>query len=349
MLAVKDTGCGMTPEVQRRIFEPFFTTKDVGRGTGLGLSTVYAIVNHASGHLSLESKVREGTTFRVFFPRAEGTVESEPVPPAVVSQGTAAETILLVEDDAGVRDLIDAILRPAGYRVIAACNAAEALEAWHSAHEPVDLLLTDIRMPGIKGTELARLLRKNRPDLKVLFISGHTGMEAAHEQESLEGSCLLAKPFSPETLCQKVREVIGTRPTVEASPRESVLIVDDDIKVRHLLRSVLEAGGYRVQDTSDGKEALSRIKRNCPDIVLTDIFMPDVDGIELIRMMRQVTHDLSIVAMSGGSDAYLQAASLLGAKATIQKPIQIDALMALMRSISGERAAVVETVEANQN
>jgi CheY-like chemotaxis protein len=164
-------------------------------------------------------------------------------------------------------------------------------------------------------------------------------MEGAHEQESLEGACLLAKPFSPETLCQKVREVIAADQTIGSPAQESVLIVDDDSKVRHLLRSVLEAGGYRVQDTSDGKEALSRIKRNCPDIVLTDIFMPDVDGIELIRMMRQVTRDLSIVAMSGGSDAYLQAASLLGAEATIQKPIQIDSLMALMHSISGSRAS----------
>jgi two-component system, cell cycle sensor histidine kinase and response regulator CckA len=341
MLAIRDTGSGMSPEVQRRIFEPFFTTKDVGRGTGLGLSTVYAIVTNASGHLALESKVGEGSTFRVFFPRAEGLLESEAAIPARLSQGVARETILLVEDDNGVRDLIDAILRPQGYRIIAACNGAAAMEAWNSTREPIDLLLTDIRMPGVKGTELARILRAKRPDLKVLFISGHTGMEAAHEQESLEGACLLAKPFSVETLCQKVREVIGAGRSVETPPQESVLIVDDDAKVRHLLRSVLEAGGYKVQDTSEGKEALSRIKRNCPDIVLTDIFMPDVDGIELIRMMRQVTRDLSIVAMSGGSDAYLQAASLLGAEATIQKPIQIDALMALMHSISGSRATRV--------
>jgi CheY-like chemotaxis protein len=334
LLSVRDTGCGMNQEVQSRIFEPFFTTKDVGKGTGLGLSTVYAIVTNASGQLSVESKLGEGSAFHIFFPRAEGVAAPAPSVVPQTTQSTARETILLVEDDDRVRDLILAILRPLGYRLIAARNATEAVESWHSARRPVDLLLTDIRMPGIKGTELAQTLRKEQPALKVLFISGQPGMETPSERESLAGSYLLAKPFSPDALAQKVREVLGV-----STAKESVLIVDDDAKIRDFLRSVLEAQGYLVQETSDGREALSKIAQNCPDVVLTDIVMPDVEGIELIRMIRKVTPNLRIIAMSGASDGYLHAARALGADATIQKPIDIDALLALMLTLFSPHSA----------
>ena len=336
VLSVRDTGCGMDHDVQSRIFEPFFTTKDVGKGTGLGLSTVYAIVTNASGQLSVESKLGEGSTFHVYFPRAEGIAIPEPVRAPRTTVSIAQKTILLVEDDERIRDLILAILRPLGYRLIPVRNAAEALESWYTARRPVDLLLTDIRMPGMKGTELAQMLRREQPALKVLFISGQPGVETTSERESLAGSYLLAKPFSPDALAQRVREVLGV-----SSTRESVLIVDDDAKIRDFLRSVLEAQGYQVQETSDGSEALAKIRQNCPDVVLTDIVMPDVEGIELIRMIRKVTPNLRIIAMSGASDGYLHAARALGADATIQKPIDIDALLVLMQSISSSRSVGV--------
>jgi len=245
------------------------------------------------------------------------------------AQATARETILLVEDDDGVRDLILAILRPLGYRLIPARNASDALDAWRSARRTVDLLLTDIRMPGMKGTELAQMFRKELPALKVLFISGQSGMETASDRESLAGAYLLPKPFSPETLAQKVREVLGV-----SAVRQSVLIVDDDIKIRNFLRSVLEGQDYAVFEAQDGKEALARIGQSCPDVMLTDIVMPDIEGIELIRKIRKITSSLRIIAMSGASDGYLHAARVLGADATIQKPIDIDALLALMLTLS---------------
>lgn len=208
MLSVRDTGCGMDHALQSRIFEPFFTTKDVGKGTGLGLSTVYAITTKAAGQVSVESTVGEGSTFRLFFPQAQGPAAADQVDSPQPAQATARETILLVEDDDRVRNLIVAILHPLGYRLIPAPNAADALHSWRSAQEPIHLLLTDIRMPGMKGTELAQLLRKEQPTLKVLFMSGQTGAEMPGDWKTLQGACLLAKPFSPTALAQKVREVL---------------------------------------------------------------------------------------------------------------------------------------------
>ena len=344
VLAVSDDGCGMDQAVQSRIFEPFFTTKDVGKGTGLGLSTVYAIVANASGAISVESTVGKGTTFRINLPAAtESAAAPEPMEsaprqvPAATSEGW--ETILLVDDDDRVRDLMDAILSPLGYKLILASNAEEALGLWRATRQQdrgekraIHLLLTDIRMPGVKGTDLAHVLRHEQPDLKILFISGNSGMEAEDEQERLAGACLLAKPFSPQTLANKVREVLGSAP--EAQVQTSVLIVDDDAKIRSLLRSVLETAGYSVQDTADGNQALARIMQKAPDVVLTDIVMPDMEGIELIKRMRKIAGGLHIIAMSGASAGYLQAARFLGADATIQKPIVIDELLELVHSLS---------------
>jgi CheY-like chemotaxis protein len=207
-LIVSDTGIGMDPETQSHIFEPFFTTKAEGAGTGLGLSTVYAIVKQNEGEIFVESAPDEGTTFEIVLPLARAHEDAAvPMKPGGTPGGT--ETILLTEDDAGVRKLIAAMLRRGGYTVLEAALPSQALDLLHrSAH--VQLLLTDIVMPGMSGWALAANALQLRPHLKVVYMSGYTDHAAVHE-DTIEGSKILRKPFTMEVLHAAVRQALGVR------------------------------------------------------------------------------------------------------------------------------------------
>jgi signal transduction histidine kinase len=210
-LSVSDTGCGMDRQTQSHIFEPFFTTKEEGKGSGLGLSTVFGIVTQCGGGIDVASRVGHGTKFDVYLPSVEPGV-----PTATPSQGVGepkrgTETILLVEDDPSVRDLVRDELRKLGYRVLEAKNGVEACLLATQQAGALDLLLTDVVMPGMGGRELSQHLSVIKPDLKILFISGYiddVGLHAGHEEGS---SSFLQKPFTPEALAQAVRELLDTR------------------------------------------------------------------------------------------------------------------------------------------
>jgi two-component system cell cycle sensor histidine kinase/response regulator CckA len=171
MLAVSDTGMGMSAETQARLFEPFFTTKELGKGTGLGLSTVYGIVNQSGGNIWAYSVLGKGTTFKVYLPRAEGVAEPS-TSHGVVSTLGGSETILLVEDDESVRKLALEVLGSKGYRVLSAGRIEEALQIAETLESPIHLVLTDVVMPGMSGSELVGRLQFLRPQIKVLFMSG---------------------------------------------------------------------------------------------------------------------------------------------------------------------------------
>lgn len=205
-VVANDTGTGMTPEVATRAFEPFYSTKPKGRGTGLGLSTVYGIVTRANGHAAVASTLGEGTRFTIHLPAFEAvtTQISEEAPLEAQGRG---ETILLVDDEASVLRATSAILRSAGYRVLEAASPSEALLA---ATRDFDMLLSDIVLPGITGRELAKRIREQRPSLPVLFISGYVPEGRAQPEPDL-----LAKPYTPEALLARVRE--GLRTTVGVS------------------------------------------------------------------------------------------------------------------------------------
>ena len=204
-LVVSDTGSGMTADVRHRIFEPFFTTKEVGKGTGLGLSTVYGIVKQSSGHIEVSSEPGKGTTFRVHLPRGVGKLaEAAPERP---SPTHGVETVLLVEDEPMVLDLASRVLRSHGYRVLVASNATEALQVAREHAGKVDLLLTDVVMPGLPGPELAARLETVTPGLRVLYVSGYADDSVARLGAE-EGISFLAKPFSGEALAARVREVL---------------------------------------------------------------------------------------------------------------------------------------------
>jgi CheY-like chemotaxis protein len=207
LLRVEDTGVGMDSETQSRVFEPFFTTKPLGKGTGLGLSMAYGVVAQSGGTIRIDSEPGRGTTFRVFLPCASGPKALTPSPSrAYVVRGTG-ETVLIAEDEAPLREVLRATLEHAGYRVLHAGSGADALELCSRHVGPVHLLLSDVVMPAMDGPELARRLRKARPDLRVLFMSGYTDERLAGHEFS-EGMQYLKKPFSPEILTATVRAVL---------------------------------------------------------------------------------------------------------------------------------------------
>jgi PAS domain S-box-containing protein len=208
MLAVSDTGFGMDEDTQSRIFEPFFTTKPVGRGTGLGLSTVYGIVKQSGGNIWVYSEPGKGTTFKIYLPQVDAPVEDvgKPVPAAVGRGG--AETILVVEDDDQLRRLAHRALAGQGYIVLEAERGSTALDISRRHKARIDLLLTDVVMPDTNGRQLADALRSERPGLRVLFMSGYPDGAIAHHGMLDHGVAYLAKPFTTEAVSRKVREVL---------------------------------------------------------------------------------------------------------------------------------------------
>jgi len=190
-----------------RIFEPFFTTKDVGKGTGLGLATVFGIVQQHQGWIHVYSEVGHGTTFRIYLPRLAGMSRQEPEQPALTAMRGGNETILLVEDEAFLRASVREALSQLGYRVLEAINGIEALEVWKQNHNGIHLLLTDLVMPGgMTGKDLAGRLLKENPKLKVIYASGYSAEVAGKDFPLEEGVNFLAKPYQSFKLAQTVRQ-----------------------------------------------------------------------------------------------------------------------------------------------
>jgi CheY-like chemotaxis protein len=209
MLAVTDTGCGMEPEVKARIFEPFFTTKEQGRGSGLGLSTVYGIVQQSGGCVWVYSEPGLGTTFKIYLPRIDEALSPQEVRASSAPRARDAETVLVVEDEEKVRVLVREMLEELGYNVLEAPGGAEALRLCSQWQGPIDVLLTDVVMPGMGGVELARQATAHRPRLKIVFMSGYTGGSAAPDVDLQEGTAFLEKPFSYVRLAEKLQELLA--------------------------------------------------------------------------------------------------------------------------------------------
>jgi two-component system, cell cycle sensor histidine kinase and response regulator CckA len=208
VLAVSDTGCGMDEKIKSQIFEPFFTTKGIGQGTGLGLSTVYGIVKQATGTIFVYSEPGKGTTFKIYLPRVEGKAEQLAQSHAEADFPQGSETILVVEDDLPLRELTVSLLQGAGYRVIEAANAEGALDIVKGSEPGIDLLLTDVIMPGKSGVELLELAKAIRPSLRSLFVSGYTGDLVALRGGLVPEAAFLEKPFTRSSLLKKVRSAL---------------------------------------------------------------------------------------------------------------------------------------------
>jgi CheY-like chemotaxis protein len=208
LLAVTDTGQGMSRATQARIFDPFFTTKEPGKGTGLGLSTVYGIVRQSGGFISAYSEIDHGTTFRIYLPRVESEVRVQPSKPASRSLPDGSATIMLVDDDDAVRNVASRILSRAGYALLVASSPQEAERLWTGHEGEIDLLMTDLMMPDMNGGELAERLLSSRPNARVLYTSGYTSETVVRGGLVVGEVPFLAKPFTIDAVLKKVREVL---------------------------------------------------------------------------------------------------------------------------------------------
>jgi PAS domain S-box-containing protein len=329
VLTVGDTGSGMSAEVLAKIFEPFFSTKPMGIGTGLGLATVYGIVEQSGGFIRVATQPGAGSTFRIYLPRIAAALEPALGRPSAARAPHGSETILLVEDQVDVRRLAVGLLRKYGYQVLEAADGASALELAHRHTGPIHLLLTDVAMSGMTVHELAGCLGALHPRMKVLYISGY-GSEVFGD-EAPPPACL-GKPFAPYDLVAKVRDLLG-----QPERRRSVLVIDDDAAVRGFLTELLAEEGYEVHAAADGEVGISEVERRHISLVITDLVMPGREGLETMQVLRRRFPDVRIIAVSGAFDGeFLKAASRLGADATFAKPIDPARLLPAVRTLLAE-------------
>ncbi len=322
LLAVSDDGGGMDEETRQRIFEPFFTTKGQGKGTGLGLSVVQGVVEQSGGRIEVETEVGKGSTFNIYLPLATGSVAAEEASEPARALG-GEETVLVVEDQREVLTLTARVLIDYGYRVLTAEDADSALALCDREQGRIHLLLTDVIMPKVDGRELARRMEWRRPGIKVLFMSGYTGEAIEHRGLLDVETQLLQKPFSPDGLAAKVREVLG-----KPQPHGRILVTDDEAAVRGFVRSVLASAGYEVIEAADGKQALMHVHAGKVDLVIMDLIMPEQEGIETIQALRREAPSIGIIAISGAfGGQFLKAARILGADAALHKPLSAELLL----------------------
>ena len=207
-LSIHDTGCGMGPDVLSHLFEPFFTTKEPGRGTGLGLSTVYGIVKQHRGYIDVTSEPGRGSAFDVYLPRIEARPAPERAAPRDRPRPGGRETVLFVEDEAALRDLMHRVLTKGGYTVLAAGDGVEALAMVEGHPGPIDVVVTDVVMPRMSGPDLAARLRARDPGIRILYVSGYTADQLRSQTDLGADATLLPKPFTSDGLLRKVREIL---------------------------------------------------------------------------------------------------------------------------------------------
>jgi PAS domain S-box-containing protein len=335
-LSVTDTGTGMNAETQARVFEPFFTTKEKGKGTGLGLSTVYGIVKQSGGDIRLISSLDQGTTFNVYFPALKGVAATSRQINRERPIQEGSETILLVEDEPVVRALAKEILEKAGYSIIEASQGREALRFWDEHTGQIQLLLTDVRMPGLSGRELADRLMNEKPDLRVVYMSGYAEEAITRLGIVSESSQFLQKPFTPEKLLNAIRlELDGgeklatsyqgvTADNVEARAIPSpgsrgepssnanqhgharsttrILLIDDEVEITSLLEDYLTKDGREIRSASSGLEAIELAPEFCPDVVFVDYDMGDLNGIQTVQVLRTLVPNVVPIMLTGVRD-----------------------------------------------
>ncbi len=335
MLAVSDTGSGMSAQVLQQAFEPFFTTKAVGKGTGLGLSMVFGFVKQSGGHIKIYSEVGEGTTVKLYLPRcmeAEEQLESPDTRPVV--GGT--ETVLVVEDDKSVQATTVEILKEMGYRVLKASDASAALSIVESGIH-IDLLFTDVIMPGpLKSPELARKASELLPGLAVLYTSGYTENAIVHGGRLDRGVELLGKPYSREALARRIRHVLANQKqrmlvlaasdapalphTSSLKPMLQVLYVEDDELIQGVMLEMLENAGFAVTAATTPEQALATDLSRF-DILVTDVHLGGMSGETLAANIRDVNPQIAVVFASGADHQ-----SLIAGAVVIQKPFAMDVL-----------------------
>jgi PAS domain S-box-containing protein len=355
MIAVSDTGSGMSPEVLHQAFEPFFSTKAEGKGTGLGLSMVYGLVKQSGGHIKIYSEPGEGTTIKLYLPRsreAEDAYVALDVQPVV----GGSETVLVVEDDDAVRATVVEMLTELGYRVLKAPEASAALTVIDSG-VPIDLLFTDVVMPGpLRSPELARKAKERLPDLAVLFTSGYTENAIVHGGRLDRGVELIGKPYIKESLARKIRHVLanqkqktaGKLPASAAAPTSipaaaepaqpasagnggdagmHILLVEDEGDIRENTRDMLEFLGHRVIAVATAEDAMDKLSLDI-DLLVTDMQLPGIQGSDLAQLARAQFPHIKVLLASGYGGVAVAGAG------TLPKPYTLEGLRAALQALS---------------
>jgi signal transduction histidine kinase/DNA-binding response OmpR family regulator len=344
MIAVSDTGSGMTSDVLARAFEPFYTTKPNGRGTGLGLSMAYGFIKQTGGHIKLYSEPGHGTTVKLYLPRSmEDEAQRVETSYEPVTGGT--ETILVVEDDPNVRGTVVDMLTELGYNVLKSSDAQSALNVLESGVH-IDLLFSDVVMPGpLRSVDMARRAREMLPSLEVLFTSGYTENAIVHGGRLDAGVALISKPYRRDALARKVRSMLRAKagelpneshsePHSESQPEEPtsaqplrVLIVEDDVNTREATRELLELLDAQVQAVDSAQAALDLIGNQTFDVLLTDVRMPGVSGLDLARAAKRLQPRVRVVLASGyGAGIAAELGDDLSDATLLPKPFNFDQL-----------------------
>ena len=322
VICVSDTGTGMSKEVRDKAMEPFFTTKPIGEGTGLGLSQVYGFVSQSGGYLDVYSEEGYGTTIKLYLPRSLAE-PPQPESSALHQALHGDESILLVEDEDSVRSYCAEILREFGYSVTECSNASSAMKKLAEVAS-VDLLLTDLGLPGVHGSELAQKVRSIHPQLPVLFISGYAADTLLQRGRIPPDAELLEKPFSRTDLARRVREVLNRS---ESSPHPRVLVVEDELLLQRMIVELLSSFGMETIAASTVSEAMTR-STPLPDLALIDLRLADGSGLEVIESLRTQQPQLPIIVASGYGERAPELHKFVSDPKTLilAKPYSLEAL-----------------------
>ena len=332
MVAVTDSGSGMTPDVMSKAFDPFFTTKDVGHGTGLGLSQVYGFAKQSGGHVKMYSEPGEGTTVKLYFPRVHAAIShDESQGTLAVARGSANETILVVEDDPDVRSYSCETLRELGYNVLEAKDGPAGLRLLDT-HPQIRILFTDVGLPGgMNGRQLADEARRRKPGLRVLFTTGYAQNAIVHDGRLDRGVELITKPYAQAALSSKLRDML------DASDGPSrILLVEDEPLIQMLASELLEDVHLKVDMAGTAREALNKLALVSGGFaaVIVDIGLPDSSGDELVREIRAMHTSLPIIVATGkGAKDVREIFQGANNIAIVGKPYRADDLYRALRTL----------------
>jgi CheY-like chemotaxis protein len=311
LLAVSDTGIGMDAETQVHIFEPFYTTKQAGKGTGLGLATVYGIVKQSNGFIWVYSEPDKGSIFKIYLPRVDAAADSDESLQLIHAPSAGTETILLVEDEAVLRNVCRVYLESKGYTVLEAGNAKEAMKICQSYDRPIHVLITDIVMPGLGGLELAKSAFEMRPALSVVLVSGYT--DRALDREGISFAKFLQKPFSFDALARSVRSLLDKN--------REILLIEDSKFMRVAVQRALTAAGYTVHTTDHGEAGLRAAHETLPDLIVLGLGLPTVSGLDVLKALKKdaITKSIPVIILAASAEPTKEKLLNEGAAACVEK------------------------------
>ncbi len=327
LLSITDTGCGMDKETSNRIFEPFFTTKHNNLGTGLGLSTVYGIVNQSEGIIKVDTEPGKGTTFAIFFPRTDEELMPELEENDAMELYGNGEHIVVVEDDTAMGALTKKMLKKLGYRITLFENSEEAILNIVEGGLVPDLVITDVVMPGINGKELTDAIHKTLPELKVIFMSGYTDSVILEHGVMNRDTSYIQKPFSKESIAKKIKYMLKIK-TNPNSKIAHILMIDDDENILTIYSRAFLQRGHILTGASNLKAALELLAKQPFVVILVDMNIPGTDGISIITEIRKAGYSTPAFIVSGiTGNIDLQALSALGEAKLFEKSQDIRPLI----------------------